>query len=1370
MDAAGRWVIVGAAVVLTVAAWLREPSLLYLAAAAVATSVAWWVSLRAVLSASPRRWYMAAVALLGTLFCVSALGPQLTLRELERGWPAWEEGALVDARLAASGAIQAAAERAASLLELALAAPASEASGALEEAIARSGPAEAAAILEEEGVPVGWAGVLRVSPELVGDGLSIIRTPFYEVLAAGGASGGRRAVATVLLHAHPPADVLATSMADRIVASTAAQEIYLEQSAPGPSPGGATIELADGSWLTARIAPLIRDEVALRTLEGARGRGLLALSLLMLGFLASVWGPSVGLPVRLTALGVALAAVAVVPLNALSNVSPLFDPTYYFAQSGGPFTATVGALALSSGLVLLALLSVLRARAPIGGHIRLAPALLVVAAAGLGPFLVRDLARGIAAPASGVTIGLWLAWQAAIFLVATAVLLAGVSAGRALLRPGRGLPPYTAPALAAMGALLAQPLWTEPGGWPAWYPVPWIAAVAALALSRRTRTLIVAAAAVAAFGAMTLVWGSTVRDRVQLAERDVVGLTAVDPVVQPLLERFAGQLAASPSPRSRAELLADYASSDLAAAGFAVQLAAWGPLDDEVDPAELLPAAELAEVAGGAVPPGLRAIVAGAAESGEAAILPLSTAVGTRLVLAMPHSDGWVTTAAVAARTRLFPENPYAQLILGSAPPVADPPYSISLAPAFGTVRAAGSTGTREERWQRDGDVLRGDWLEALPAGPVSVRVEVEMRALPALVERGALLLMLDLALVGALWGVTVTTERGLPRWLRSRWRAWSRSYRSRLSFALLGFFAIPAVVFGVWASRQLQGDARQTRQLLVGEALRTAVRASGPFSDEGISAAEILDSRAAEPPRMLYEHGLLVGASDELIWELAPLGRTLPWEVAREIATGAPETTSIESMVGEARVLVGYRALGPDLGSWERPVLAVPARSDELALDRHRRDLGVMLLLTIAGGALAALWLSGAAARQLARPIGALRRAALAVAAGEREPALRGPEPPAEFLPVFSAFRRMASDLNESQMALEEAERRTAAVLRQVASAVVAVDVQGAVTFFNPAATFLLGRSLRPGARLTELGLPELDELRARLDRPPGAEPGDDVLELTLGTRHIHARLTPLPSGDGSVLTLDDVTELARAQRVLAWGEMARQVAHEIKNPLTPIRLGVQHLRRAYARGGADYGRVLDQNVERILAEIDRLDEIARAFSRYGTAPEQRGGDAVDVSRVTRDVVELERMGNPPHGSMRGEQWAPGEGGDVSWLLEGADDPWWAVSREDELREVLLNLLENSRLAGASTVRIAVGPTEDGDIKVTVTDDGHGISDDILPRIFDPHFSTRTSGSGLGLAISRRLAQGWGGRMEVRSVVGEGTEVRLTLAATSEP
>ena len=118
-----------------------------------------------------------------------------------------------------------------------------------------------------------------------------------------------------------------------------------------------------------------------------------------------------------------------------------------------------------------------------------------------------------------------------------------------------------------------------------------------------------------------------------------------------------------------------------------------------------------------------------------------------------------------------------------------------------------------------------------------------------------------------------------------------------------------------------------------------------------------------------------------------------------------------------------------------------------------------------------------------------------------------------------------------------------------------------------------------------------------------------------------LRVTLTRLARG-GAVVTLDDVTELARAQRVLAWGEMARQVAHEIKNPLTPIRLGVQHLRRARADKRVDFDRVLEQNVNQILTEIDRLDEIARAFSRYGAAPdERRAARPIDVAAIVREV-----------------------------------------------------------------------------------------------------------------------------------------------------
>jgi nitrogen fixation/metabolism regulation signal transduction histidine kinase len=265
-----------------------------------------------------------------------------------------------------------------------------------------------------------------------------------------------------------------------------------------------------------------------------------------------------------------------------------------------------------------------------------------------------------------------------------------------------------------------------------------------------------------------------------------------------------------------------------------------------------------------------------------------------------------------------------------------------------------------------------------------------------------------------------------------------------------------------------------------------------------------------------------------------------------------------------------------------------------------------------------------------------------------------------------------------------------------------------------------------------------------------------EDAFELEFEGRQLRARLTPLAGGTGglgaAVLTVDDLTELARAQRVLAWGEMARQVAHEIKNPLTPIRLGVQHLRRAFRDGRAEFGAILERNVERILAEIDRLDEIARAFSRYGTAPDQRAAaEPVDVAMIARDVVALERLGHAEAA--------------VDWQLVSADAEVHAMAREEELREVLLNLLENARLAAARTVRVVVA-RDDGVASIAVEDDGEGIDAEVLPRVFEPHFSTRTSGSGLGLAISRRLVDGWGGAITLTSQRGRGTTVRIELRA----
>jgi nitrogen fixation/metabolism regulation signal transduction histidine kinase len=227
------------------------------------------------------------------------------------------------------------------------------------------------------------------------------------------------------------------------------------------------------------------------------------------------------------------------------------------------------------------------------------------------------------------------------------------------------------------------------------------------------------------------------------------------------------------------------------------------------------------------------------------------------------------------------------------------------------------------------------------------------------------------------------------------------------------------------------------------------------------------------------------------------------------------------------------------------------------------------------------------------------------------------------------------------------------------------------------------------------------------------------------------------------------------RSARVLAWGEMARQVAHEIKNPLTPIKLAVQHLRRAHADQRPDFPEVLDRNVEQVLLEIDRLADIARAFSRYGAPASSTGPvQAVPVDQVVHEAITLYRAGDP----------------EIEYREQVEPDLPRAFGRGAELKEVLINLLENARDAvdGDGVITVAARRAEHG-VEICVHDNGPGIPAELLSRVFEPHFSTRSTGTGLGLAIVRRLVESWGGEVAAESGEGRGTTIRIVLRAASD-
>jgi signal transduction histidine kinase/HAMP domain-containing protein len=1326
-------------------AWQGRPGWAFLAISAAGTIGA---SLFLPSVRRPRGWAIAAVALLALTVAI-AIRQTLQLHAVERDWDAWSANEREDraGRVAASiGEVALVLQRAADRAARDTASARALSDGTLAPgrllAPPLQGSVESALLLFRYGQLVDRAGQTRtpIAPSEP-DGIRLVEGPFHTSLIARMSSprGEVQAVAVALIASAPPADRFAKSLTQTLASRVdIARTVVESPDSVHVVPGSTVIVVPNGPERLARVRSYAysEGETQLALQQQARARTGIPLFIAVLLVLVTTWRRPAGTPERIGTAIALLCAVAIAPLSALSNVSLLFTSTTYFAPMGGALTGNIAALLTTAALCLATLFTVLRVtvlRDAKAMRSRLLAVLIVVVIAVLGPFLLRDLARGITLPASGPSVKLWIAWQLGLALAGASVLLAGAAAGHAALGRLRGLAPAAAPALALGAAVLAPVLWRAPGAWPSWYPVLWVLAIGALALTRRGAALLVGAAVVAGAGATTLTWGETVRERMQLAEHDLERISAVDENARYMLERFAASLSEERQPVTQTtSMLRRYAASDLALAGYPARIARWLPTNAQSPVAEI----GLAPVNDTI---GAQSLIADQArQSGSIEMRTVTDGPTTLLVAAVPALDGSVITVAVPPRTRLLPADPFAALTGVAGDRGVEPPYRLTL-----QARAVAVETPRPLVWRRRGNSMHGDGtvtgVSSDPSAPLTsrdVHVEVELRGADVLLPRGALLIMIDVGVVLLLWGASAMADGALVRWLRVRRQRWSRSYRVRLSLALIGFFVAPAVIFAGWAWYRLQDDDAAARELLVREALRVAA-AQAPRRALSESAT------SAGTPLFLYRDAQLAATSDTLLDALAPLGRLLPVSLNDGDFSADDIFTTRRIAVGEQRALVGYRRLQ---AMESNVILATPARGDEYALDARREDLGVLVLFATALGALAALWSSGVAARSLARPVGELREAALEIASGRTAPAL-GAAPAAEFAPVYRAFGRMAEDLSTSRAALEAAQRRTEAVLQHVASGVLALRHDGEILIANPRAESMLGFAARePGASLHTLPA-AFAPLAARSRAFLAGADEEDTFDVSANERQFRARITRLSGG--AVLTIDDVTELASAQRVLAWGEMARQVAHEIKNPLTPIRLGVQHLRRAYRDGRGDFGAVLDTNVTRVLAEIDHLDEIARAFSRYGTAPTDRApAEPVDVLHIVRDVLALERLG---------------ESG-VTWSLEVAPDTVpRAFAGGDELREVLLNLLENARLAGSTTVTVAVSSDVDG-VSLRVRDNGSGIAPDVLPQVFQPHFSTRTSGSGLGLAISRRMIEGWGGTIALTSAPDRGTVVHIRL------
>jgi two-component system, NtrC family, nitrogen regulation sensor histidine kinase NtrY len=1318
------WVIVVLAAGIVAAEWLHHPApgLIWLVWACVAGIIA------ALWPLASWRSRILTALLLGLAACLTLTQQRLTA--IETRWPDERERRVTAASQHLAGDLHAALTRAQKLAEAAVqSAPGSraEAFRTLEDLVPDRGPEMNIVVFDKQGLPWAWSGRHRLAPQSQGDTVSARASRYYVVLEARRHSAdGRSAVAGVLVWAHPAVPDRGRSLTELFRAGS---EVDLAVYAPGTAPNSSDVfdyeePTAAGSRLLFSVQPVPPEQGAAKELASHQGSRVIVWLLLLLCAVSLSFAT---LPIqRFLILPLLLWLAIRAPLGSAMGLESLFSPATFFRPLLGPLSSSAGVLGLAGVFLTMAGVWLWRRRLPRRWYGVAVGVLLLIAA----PYLISGLGRGITPPARGVPIGLWLTWQLTLLVAASALIV-----GAAALFRGNGAESrtrwriLTGVSIAFAATIIGVLVWSPRGGWPDWYTFLWTPALLLVALPAPRLATISGIALVAGSSAALVTWGAELSGRLQVAQRDVARLgEEPDPLALPLLERFGEDVRQEAPPASASELYAVWHGSALGQQAYPAHLALWsrtGALKDELT----LDSLDLPE-------PLLSKLVRDLAPSDSLNVVQLVRVPGVHYVLLAWLSPVEVMTASIGPRSELILPGRVGRLL--NPLPHNAPLYTLTLVP-----QATGDeTPLRRPRWRREEWSLHSEYPLALDGSTRAVHAEIDLRGPLPIFVRGVLIVLLDAAVLGLLWFLAESAAGARMR--RVPWRSLAGSFRIRLAATLAVFFILPAVGFAAWNLARLSDEAERSRDLLIAQTLRDAVLTGGNALLDTTSATARLDalSRRIDADLALFRGGRLSGASTPVLEDLGVVGQLMDPRAFTALALNGEVEVTQDGSIPQLAERVGYRVVAPGSPS-EIGVLATPQLADDASLRVRQLDLALVLLLTTLVGVAAALAGARVAARALSRPVSELRRSAIALGKGQPMPS-RSDRPPLEFEPVFGAFERMAADIRSSQSALENARRRTATVLATVATGVVGMDPQGQVLIANRRAIDILGVPLHEGDSFLERLSTEWAPLARVVLRYLESPEGNSSAELEVGGRRLTLQLASLgPEVRGVVIALNDVTEVSRAERVLAWGEMARQVAHEIKNPLTPMRLGMQHLRRVYRERRMDFDATLEETSGRILAEIDRLDTIARAFSRFAAPADLTGTlDRIDLGVVVGEVVQL--YGLAEEGCEVKLEVLPSATGDA---------------RADEVKEVVLNLLENARNAGATVVRVTVGP---GLIKLT--DDGAGIPAELLPRVFEPRFSTTTSGSGLGLAIVRRLVESWGGGIEVESETGQGTTITVHL------
>jgi two-component system nitrogen regulation sensor histidine kinase NtrY len=413
------------------------------------------------------------------------------------------------------------------------------------------------------------------------------------------------------------------------------------------------------------------------------------------------------------------------------------------------------------------------------------------------------------------------------------------------------------------------------------------------------------------------------------------------------------------------------------------------------------------------------------------------------------------------------------------------------------------------------------------------------------------------------------------------------------------------------------------------------------------------------------------------------------------------------------------------------------------------------------------AYWMGVYLANSMTRPLQELVDATHAVADGNLDVRIESYSAD-EIGMLVQSFNLMTEDLRTKQYALnvsnlellrsnQEIERRQQymeIVLRNIAAGVISIDSEGILRTINTSAERLLsltaadvvGKNVKDIVETKNIGI--FNELISELHK---SRHGSTSRQITLdvrGTRlSLQLHLTLLRAGNGEILgmvaVLDDLTQMMRAQRMAAWREVARRIAHEIKNPLTPIQLSAQRLRKRYLSRFGDDEKVFDECTEMIIKSVDDLKNLVNEFSNFARMPAIQP-ESNDLNGLIRESLTLYQEAH------RGVKFE---------VTMDVKMPMLMIDR-DQIKRVLINILENAVAAMTEHGTVTLSTFFDDVLKmavISIADDGPGISPEDKPRLFEPYFSTKKGGTGLGLAIVSSIVTDHGGFLRIRDNIPHG-------------